>query len=214
MTTNRITVAIPTHSMQDASFFFQRCLDSLWNQTYQNFDIVVTDNSEDDLIEKICEWYKTGITYYRNPIKGMAPNTNEAIKRSHGNLIKILYMDDYLYRENVLEEISKKFKGGWLISGADNNPSPEWTRDITTGNNRLGSPSALTIENNEPLLFDETLTWLLDCDLYARLHGRYGKPTVMSGRSIGIGLGPHQMTHLISDEIKLSEHSYLEQKYA
>ena len=209
-----ISVAIPTHAMEDRQIFFTRLLDSLWNQTFQDFEIVVTDNSDDDIIEEICEFYRIGIKYKKNPNKGMAPNTNEAIKESSGKLIKILYMDDYLLHDEVLETIVKKFKNGWLISGADNNSNPHWTEDIHTGNNKLGSPSALTMENDSPLLFDESLTWLLDVDLYKRLHKRYGVPVLMHGKHIGIGTGPHQLTHLISDERKLSEHEYLQSKYA
>src|SRR3990167_205018 len=210
---NKLTVAIPTSDMLDKSYFFKRCLDSLWSQTFQGFDIVVTDNSEDNVIGDICEFYRTGINYSWNPRKGMAQNTNEAIKRSKGELIKILYMDDYLLHDGVLGTIVKKFKGGWLISGADNNSNPHWTEDIHTGNNKLGSPSALTMENKEPLLFDESLTWLLDVELYKRLYERYGEPTLMHGKHIGIGTGPHQLTHLISDERKLSEGEYLIKKY-
>lgn len=214
MTTKpKLSIAIPTSNMADKEYFFQRCLDSLWNQTFQDFEVVVTDNSEDDIIEQICKDYSTGITYYRNPIKGMAPNTNEAIKRSKGELIKVLYMDDYLSHEKVLEMTVKQFKDGWLISGANNNKNPYWTDDIHLGNNKLGSPSALTIENKNPLLFDENLTWLLDCDLYKRYYEKYGKPAVMRGEHIGIGTGPHQMTHLISNERKLSEGEYLMKKY-
>ena len=174
---------------------------------------MITDNSDDDLVKEICEFYGGWIRYFKNKRKGMAPNTNDAIQHSKGELIKILYMDDFLLHDEVLEMIIKKFQNGWLISGADNNRNPCWTEDIHTGNNKLGSPSALTMENDKPLLFDESLTWLLDCDLFKRLYERYGEPTIMHGEHIGIGIGSHQMTHLISDERKLSEGEYLMKKY-
>ena len=78
----KMSIAIPTHGMENKQFFMKRCLDSLWNQTFQDFEIVVTDNSDDDDIKEICDFYRTGIRYYRNPIKGMAQNTNEAIRKS------------------------------------------------------------------------------------------------------------------------------------
>lgn len=205
--TNKLTVAIPTHGMDDKEFFFKRCLDSLWNQTFQDFGIVVTDNSDDEVIKSMCAYYG-GIDYYQNPIKGMAQNTNEAIRRSTGQYIKILYMDDFLSHDNVLETLMKKI-GNWVIMGSDNNINPRWTDDIYTGNNKLGSPSALAFINDEPLLFDENLTWLLDCELYGRLYQRYGEPTIISGDHIGIGEGLHQMTYSIPDERKLLEKDYL-----
>src|SRR3990167_9201517 len=99
----KMTIAIPTHSMADADYFFRRLLDSLWNQSFQDFEIVVTDNSEDDVIKDICEYYQGFIRYFRNPRKGMAQNTNDAIQHAKGEFIKILYMDDFLLHDKVLE---------------------------------------------------------------------------------------------------------------
>lgn len=209
-----MSIAVPTHAMENGGHFLIRLLESLWTQTYQNFEIVVTDNSDNDIVQDICEYYKTGIRYSRNPVMGMAPNTNEAIQQSRGELIKILYMDDYLLHDMVLESIVGRFKGEWLICGADDNPDPHYTRDIHQGNNKLGSPSALTIRNNDPILFDEKLTWLLDCDLYHRYHQKFGEPVIVHGKHIGIGKGPHQLTHILSAQLKSDEFDYLMQKHA
>lgn len=209
-----ISVCVPTHEMEDREFFLKRLLESLWNQTFQDFEIVVTDNSEDDTVKGICEWYKTGIKYYRNPRKGMAQNTNAGMGLASGDYIKLLYMDDFLLHEEVLEKALKKMTGEWMIMGASNNSSPYWTDDIHFGNNKLGSPSALMVKNQDPLFFDETLTWLLDCDLYKRYYDKFGEPVIVHGKHIGIGEGLHQATNYISDERKLSEHHYLVQKHA
>lgn len=206
-------MCIPTHEMEDRKYFFKHCLESLWNQSFQDFEIVVTDNSEDDVIKDICEWFRTGIRYIRNPKKGMAQNTNEAIKQAKGSYIKILYMDDYLLHDEVLASAISKMSGEWLIMGSGNNSNPHWTNDIHLGNNRLGSPSALMVKNKSPILFDEKLTWLLDCDLYKRYYDAFGEPSIVPGKHIGIGEGTHQMTHIISNERKLSEHDYLTKKY-
>lgn len=210
----KLSIVLPTHEMDDRDYFLRRCLDSLWNQTFQDFEIVVTDNSEDNLIEDMCRFYHTGIRYIRNPIKGMAQNTNEGIRQAKGDWIKILYMDDYLLHDEVLEMGMKKNYGKeWLIMGSSNNANPYWTDDIYTGHNKLGSPSALMVRNKEPLLFDEKLTWLLDCDLYERYHEKFGEPTIMFGKHIGIGEGLHQMSYIISDDRKAQEYEYLTLKH-
>lgn len=198
--------------MNGRSFFLKRLLDSLWNQSFQDFEIVVTDNSDDNVLQEICEFYG-GISYTKNGRRGMAKNTNAAIMRSKGELIKILYLDDYLLHNHVLKEIVDKFEGGWLISGADNNFDPYWTDDIETGNNKLGSPSALTIENNNPPLFDEKLSWLLDVVYYRQLFERYGPPTIMPGKHIGIGVGEHQTTFTMTDDDKFRELEYVTKRY-
>lgn len=216
----KLTVAIPTHAMEGREFFLRRNLDSLWNQSFQDFEIVVTDNSDDDMIEEICRYYG-GIKYYRNPVKGMAQNTNEAIRRSEGELIKILYLDDYLAHENSLQAIVDCFDGQWLVTGCKHfvrgeevNPHiPRYSIDIKHGINTIGSPSVMTIKNDHPLMFDENMTWLLDADYYARMYKLYGSPVILEDMNVIIGLGDHQMTHILTDELKANEHDYLNKKY-
>lgn len=218
----KLTVAIPTHQMEDADYFFRRCLDSLWNQSFQDFEIVVTDNSDNHDIKRICEWYKTGIKYYRNPIKGMAPNTNEAIRRSTGELIKILYMDDFMAHDEALEKIVNNFKGKWLVTGCRhtvdgedffNTHMPFYSDDIHTGNNTIGSPSVLTVRNDDTLFFDEEMTWLLDCDYYKRMYQLYGEPTILKDVNVIIGLHEGQATHTMGEDRKIKENEYIKQKY-
>jgi len=194
----------------------------LWDQSLQNFEIVVTDNSDDDEIKRICEYYKTGINYFRNPRKGMAQNTNEAIKRARGELIKILYMDDFLCETEALEIIDRRFYGNWLASGCAHTSDgkyllkphiPHYSHDIYTGHNSIGSPSVITIKNDMPLLFDEEMTWLLDCDYYKRMYTKYGAPIIVKDILIGIGIHGGQATNLMGDEIKSREHNYIKNKY-
>lgn len=152
----------------------------------------------------------------------MAENTNAAIKRCKGDIIKILYMDDYLAHPNSLENLVKSFKGGWLATGCihdagDGTPMnahrPSF-EGIPNGANTIGSPSVVAFENNNPLLFDETMSWLLDVDYYKRLHERYGPPTLVKDLDVVIGTGSHQMTHILTDKEKLDEELYLTKKYA
>ncbi len=217
-----LTIAIPTHEMKDGEYFLRRCLDSLWNQTFQDFDIVVTDNSDNTDIQRVCDFYKTGIRYYKNPNKGMAQNTNEAIRQSTGDLIKILYMDDYMYDDFSVETIMDNFKGRWMVSGCAHsingddtfNPHfPTYSEEIKTGNNTIGSPSVLTIRNDDALFFDEEMTWLLDCDYYYRMNEKYGLPTILNQTNVIIGLHEGQATHTMGEERKTKEVEYMKQKY-
>ncbi len=220
----KMSVCIPTSDMKNKDFFFRRCLDSLWNQSFQDFEVVVTDNSEDNVIEDICAFYKAGIRYFRNPRKGMAQNTNEAIKHSEGELIKIIYMDDYMAHDRALLKIVDNFEGQWLVSSCthikygDNFTqlihTPYYSKDIYTGNNTIGSPSVLTIKNENPLLFDEEMTWLLDADYYKRMYDLYGEPTILKDINIVIGLHDNQATHTMGEERKLLEYKYIMKKHA
>jgi len=150
---------------------------------------------------------------------GMAENTNEGIKRARGEIVKILYLDDYLTHERALQEIVNNFSYGWLVTGCNHDLgdgekfNPHFPKfSPMDADNFIGSPSVLAFENKDPLLFDEKMTWLLDFDLYKRLYERYGPPTILNSLNVTIGLGGHQMTNILSDEEKLQERSYLNNK--
>lgn len=194
----KISVCIPIHDMENSAYFLHRLYDSLDQQTFRDFEIVMTRDGK------------------------MAENTNSAITKAKGDIIKILYMDDFLWSKNALQHIADNFKSGWYASGCvhteDGNSfrsphKPSYSQDIRYGNNTIGSPSVVAFENNKPLLFDEKLSFLLDCDLYARLYERYGEPLCMPDLDIAIGIHAGQTTNLMSEEEKQEEFNYLKIKY-
>ncbi len=193
----KISIAIPMHNMQGADFFLRRLMQSLEVQTFRDFEIVITKEGK------------------------MAENTNAAIKKCKGEIIKILYMDDYLYGRDALKNIVLKFKGGWLATGCVHDygdgrgiqPHLAEYTGIANDVNTIGSPSVIAIENNEPLLFDERMSWLLDVDYYKRLHERYGEPTLLPEFDVCIGVGSHQMTNILTNQEKLQEELLIKEKY-
>lgn len=189
----KVSIVVPYHDMENAEFFLKRNIDSIMSQTYTNYEIVLTKEGK------------------------MAENTNAGIRKARGELIKILYLDDYFAHENALQDIVDNFTGYWMITATNNNHNPYYTEDIETGNNRLGSPSALTMRNENRIFFDEQMTWLLDCDYYKRMYQLWGLPDILKviGRkeNVVIGEGPHQMTHILTEEQKDSEFTYMQQKY-
>lgn len=179
--------------MKGGAEFLWRSINALTEQTYKDFEIIITKDGK------------------------MAENTNAGIKRAKGEIIKVLYLDDCLRHKDALKDIKDAFdtlEGSWLITAANNNPHPYYTKDILTGNNKLGSPSALAFRREATELFDESMSWLLDADLYHRLYQKYGEPIILDDKpGITIGEGDHQMTHLLTPEQKQSEHYYLANKF-
>lgn len=181
-------------------------LNSVKKQNYKDYEIVVTDDSEDNKIADLCDNFD--VRYLRNPNqKGMASNTNFAIREAKGDLIKILYQDDCLAEENSLQQIVANFKvnDNWLITSSSNNPHPhfnDWNQ------NTLGSPSCLTIRNKDPLLFKD-LKYFLDLDYYRRMFTKFGNPKILNKIGIIIGLGTYQTTnHLTQEEIQKDYEKY------
>ena len=182
--------------MKNWQFFMTRCLESIEKQTFKDYEIILIKHST------------------------MPVTSNRVIESAKGDIIKVLYVDDWLESKDYLEKVYEVFLNSeveWVITSATNNPNPKWTDDIYTGNNKLGSPSALAFRNNfnevGNELFDESLSWLLDADLYKRLESRFGEPTILTDISIGIGIHDGQVTQIMTNEEKSKEHNYLQKKY-
>ena len=188
----KVSIVLPIHDMKNGAFFLWRAINSIMEQTFKNYEIIITKEGS------------------------MPVNTNIGIKRATGELIKILYMDDWfahpLALEHMVEAMNQRPKSHWLITATDTNTNPHWTDDLETGNNKLGSPSAL-MTRNPTTYFDEKLSWLLDCDLYKRLESQFGKPVILEDININIGVHEGQMTNILTDEEKLTEHNYTKTKF-
>lgn len=191
----KISVCIPIHEMENGAFFLWRAINSILDQSFKDYEIIIT---------------KEGL---------MPINSNASINKAKGEIVKVLYMDDWLESSNYLERLNEVFDNSkieWVITGATTNLNPSWTNDLEKGNNKLGSPSALAFRNRfkANLLFDEKLSWLLDCDLYKRMYERYGSPLILPDIQVGIGIHKGQATNLMSEDYKLTEHEYVQKKYA
>lgn len=83
------------------------CLESLRNQTYKDFEIIIIDQSEDDLTEKELEDFRDlVIVYERVTFKGLSKARNEAIRHAKGDCY-CLIDDDAYYSEDYLSNIEK-----------------------------------------------------------------------------------------------------------
>jgi hypothetical protein len=82
------------------------------------------------------------------------------------------------------------------------------------GHNKIGTPSGLTIKNDHPLLFDETLLWLMDCEYYKRMHDSYGIPKVLNEITMINRIGAHQVTATLATlEKQKQEFDHVLEKY-
>jgi len=228
------SIAIPTYGYGGKGVeFLKHNLDILNNQTFKDFEIVISDHSVDNTIQDVFEEYldKTLLTirYVRNEIgRGfISPNLNNAMKFCHSKWIKILFQDDFLFDENSLQiqhDILKENPNiNWLITtfihSNDGNTfyrlyNPKYSENIWTGNNTLGNPSNLTIKNQDLIFFDEELNWLVDCEYYYRLNNKFGKPTIINDITVVNRTHGGGLTDTTPQSVKDKELETLKGKYA
>jgi len=191
------SVAIPTWEIKGKGVeYLEFSFNILAQQTFKDFEIVVSDHSKDSDIENLCKQWSSllDIKHYKNEIgRGkIAPNINNAIRKSDGIFIKILFQDDFLYDIDSLEiiynHIANHQDKDWFITSCVHTNdgvtmydkmTPRYHDRIYAGINTVSCPTVLTIKNEEPLMFDESLNWLVDVEYYKRLYDKFGLPVVI-----------------------------------
>lgn len=194
---SEISICIPTYEFKGKGVeYLSDIFDSLRMQSFQDFEVVVSDHSQDDLIYKFCEESSEDlkIVYIQNPNdRGfLAPNTNCAIEHATGKIIKIVYQDDLLVDSEALMKIKIAFEETgckWLFHGFTHTTDgvethkdsiPRWCDMMLEGRNLLGNPSCFAFLNESKMYFDTNLQLLIDTELYHRMRMKYGMPHIVS----------------------------------
>jgi glycosyltransferase involved in cell wall biosynthesis len=207
-------------------------LSKILSQTYSNIEVVISDHSKNDSILKVCnEFSKKGleIFYIKNQsmIGNSSANLNEAIKLASGDIIKIIFQDDFLYHERSIEDIVNAYKENekikWLVTSCCHTKNgidyyqymdPMYTENILEGNNRISSPSVLSFINSEDKeLFDPSFIWLMDCDYYYRMYQKYGEPFYLKSTNVVNRHWSGQLTKKIDNRTSFYEHQYILKKH-
>jgi len=79
-------------------------LDSLANQSYKNFELVIVDQNNDDKIEKLSLSYPMDIRVVKSTVKGLSVNRNIGLKNVSGDIIAFPD-DDCEYDSQTLERV-------------------------------------------------------------------------------------------------------------
>ncbi|MBM3252701.1 MAG: glycosyltransferase family 2 protein [Candidatus Omnitrophica bacterium] len=95
---------------KDSLSFLKRCLESVYNQTYSNFEVITVDNDScDGTVDFIKENYPTITLIANKKNLGFCMANNQAIEVAKGKFILTLNPDVYLdknYIKNIVDVIS------------------------------------------------------------------------------------------------------------
>lgn len=105
MDTNLFSIIIPVYNVER---YLNKCIESVINQTYKNFEIILVDDGSPDSCPQICdEWAKKDdrIVVVHKENGGSSSARNAGIKRAKGQYIGFIDSDDYWTESNFLEKI-------------------------------------------------------------------------------------------------------------
>ena len=99
-----VSIVIPVYNVED---FVERCLSSVYLQSYNNIEIIVVDDGSTDGSGAICDDFAKGkknIRVFHNKNKGLSFARNFGIKKAKGELIALVDSDDFV-KNNFVEKM-------------------------------------------------------------------------------------------------------------
>jgi len=229
---NFFSIAIPTYEMKGMGVeFLEFSFQKLSDQSFKDFEVVISDHSSGDDIKSLCEkWVGTlDIKYHKNVngVGSSSTNVNNAIRNCSGQWIKILFQDDFLYDYESLSKvhdfISNNDSVEWVATACEHSNDgftmyrpfyPEWNDDIQFGRNTISSPSVLCIKNkDDKFYFDEDLIWLMDVEYYKRMYEKYGEPSYIYDICVVNRTWGEQLSNTIPQDVKNSEIDLIKNRY-
>jgi len=183
----KISVIIPTYNRLE---LLKRSIDSIFNQTYKDFELIVVDDGSTDKTKEFC-LNDNRIIYLHQENQGVSAARNSGIKISKGEWITFLDSDDE-WLPNKLEKQMEYAKNNPNIKIIHSNEI--WIRNGVRVNEKfkhkkmggwiyknslplcLISPSVVIIKKellDEVGVFDTSFTYAEDYDLWLRITPYY-----------------------------------------
>ncbi len=232
---SKVAICIPCYNSREK---LKRLLDSIVIQNFKNFVVIITDDSNGELIQDFVDGYsKLNIQYYKNCTRlGAARNTNQALRiawKTKADYIKIMYHDDFFSScdslEKMVDVLENNKDAGIVFSNTyeigknvnyERRVSDEQlqqlnkNRFILAYRNIIGAPSATIVRMNY-LLMDDALTWFVDVDWYIQILNRYKNFAFIDEPLVTIGISNTQLTCecINNPALILDENIYLYRKY-
>jgi len=98
-----VSVVIPAYN---AERFIRRSLESVLRQTYENIEVLVSDDGSTDGTASVVKSYTDPrVRYSYQPNRGQGPARNVGIRQAKGEYIAFLDADDYYLPEKITREV-------------------------------------------------------------------------------------------------------------
>ncbi|MDA9272963.1 glycosyltransferase [Flavobacteriaceae bacterium] len=101
---NLVSVILPVYNGER---FLNKSIDSVLNQTYNNFELIIINDGSTDKSDLIINKYlpNVKIKYFSRENKGLVATLNEATQRSSGSFIARMDQDDICYPTRIQKQL-------------------------------------------------------------------------------------------------------------
>lgn len=115
----KISVIVPVYN---TAKFLDRCIESILNQSYDNFELIlINDGSTDNSVEIIKKFEKQDkrIIFINNNNNGVSETRNIGLRNAKGEYIQFVDSDDYINEDMLIDTLKllEKNKSDLVITG-------------------------------------------------------------------------------------------------
>ena len=191
----KISLLVPTYNTDPR--YLTELLESFQRQTYRDFEVIVADASDTDVVKDTVDTFISGdvtdteIHYFKlDENKGIAENTNEALKHASGDFVAAVDHDDFLHYE-ALSEVLQALQADVDIvytdedkyyDGTDKyfspNRKPDFNLDLLLSNNYICHLFVVKREIAEAVGFRSEFDGAQDYDFILRCIEKAGSDRV------------------------------------
>jgi len=197
----------------------ERLLNSIAEQTYKNFEVVITDDSPDDTIKDFLTSYNADfpLLYFKNEqALGTPENWNEGFRKANGLWLKLMHDDDYFATNESLSKFvsaieaqpnQQVFYSAFMFEDAVNNKNQvvkcnaydqyllKFSPYHLLKRNYFGNPSCVIIKRTVPFFYDKRFKYIVDFAYYMELLLNNVKCLYIDDVLIHVGQNEGQVTH-------------------
>lgn len=104
----KFSVILPIYKVEK---YLHECVDSVLNQSYNDFEVILVDDGSPDACPLICDEYaakSNSVRVIHQKNAGIACARNAGVEAAKGDYVICIDSDDYLIDENVLSSIAEK----------------------------------------------------------------------------------------------------------
>jgi glycosyltransferase involved in cell wall biosynthesis len=229
----KISICIPAFKRIE---YLQKLLESIDIQSFRDFQVVITDDSNDSSVKDLTEKYlqKFPVIYQKNPTSlGTPENWNEAIRKATGEWIKLMHDDDWFADRDSLKffyEATVENPECSFFFSAHRNIYKNSENDIFLNSSGrfflklsplnlfkkqyIGNPSCTLVKRDLNIFYDKNFKWVVDFEYYIRCLRKEKNFFYINKPLINVGVNDEQVTNYTfrNPEVEIPENHLMIEK--